>query len=351
MMMFSPDHTVFEFMINNSRLTPQQIEQVRKATSSRPTTSPSGGRSVHPGQGRRGLPVGAGRHPGARGAAGLAPAVLDRRRHASWWPTCCWRARTADRAARGRREAGARLVRGRPAGGAAIVRPPRASSPRVALALPGRARLREDAERARVGQVDRRSATTSASSASTVSRRRSTASTTRPTASGSSTRRRRSRTASRRRTLRDDASSAASGKRRGARPPPRDQVRGAHRRRPGRRCSPSRCPSTFRPPATSSRWTPSRWHRTSRSCPSWRSPAGCRFGSRETPTTSATDGSNQHLSELRAQASRIPGDARRARERIVGRGQRAANRWPATDTPEGRAQNRRTDVLFIRSVR
>jgi NitT/TauT family transport system substrate-binding protein len=33
MMMFSPDHTVFEFMINNSRLTPQQIAQVRKDTS------------------------------------------------------------------------------------------------------------------------------------------------------------------------------------------------------------------------------------------------------------------------------------------------------------------------------
>jgi outer membrane protein OmpA-like peptidoglycan-associated protein/ABC-type nitrate/sulfonate/bicarbonate transport system substrate-binding protein len=33
MMMFSPDHTVFEFMINNSRLTPQQVEQVRKDTS------------------------------------------------------------------------------------------------------------------------------------------------------------------------------------------------------------------------------------------------------------------------------------------------------------------------------
>jgi NitT/TauT family transport system substrate-binding protein len=33
MMMFSPDHTVFEFMINNSRLTPPQIEQVRKDTS------------------------------------------------------------------------------------------------------------------------------------------------------------------------------------------------------------------------------------------------------------------------------------------------------------------------------
>jgi outer membrane protein OmpA-like peptidoglycan-associated protein len=32
-MMFSPDHTVFEFMINNSRLTPEQIEQVRKDTS------------------------------------------------------------------------------------------------------------------------------------------------------------------------------------------------------------------------------------------------------------------------------------------------------------------------------
>jgi len=33
MMMFSPDHTVFEFMINNSRLTPEQIVSVRKATS------------------------------------------------------------------------------------------------------------------------------------------------------------------------------------------------------------------------------------------------------------------------------------------------------------------------------
>lgn len=33
MMMFSPDHTVFEFMINNSRLTPAQIESVRKNTS------------------------------------------------------------------------------------------------------------------------------------------------------------------------------------------------------------------------------------------------------------------------------------------------------------------------------
>ena len=33
MMMFSPDHTVFEFMINNSRLTPEQIQKVRKDTS------------------------------------------------------------------------------------------------------------------------------------------------------------------------------------------------------------------------------------------------------------------------------------------------------------------------------
>jgi outer membrane protein OmpA-like peptidoglycan-associated protein/ABC-type nitrate/sulfonate/bicarbonate transport system substrate-binding protein len=33
MMMFSPDHTVFEFMINNSRLTPDQIAFVRKQTS------------------------------------------------------------------------------------------------------------------------------------------------------------------------------------------------------------------------------------------------------------------------------------------------------------------------------
>ena len=33
MMMFSPDHTVFEFMINNSRLTPDQVQKVRKDTS------------------------------------------------------------------------------------------------------------------------------------------------------------------------------------------------------------------------------------------------------------------------------------------------------------------------------
>jgi outer membrane protein OmpA-like peptidoglycan-associated protein/ABC-type nitrate/sulfonate/bicarbonate transport system substrate-binding protein len=32
MLMFSPDHTVFEFMINNSRLTPAQVREVRKAT-------------------------------------------------------------------------------------------------------------------------------------------------------------------------------------------------------------------------------------------------------------------------------------------------------------------------------
>ncbi len=33
MMMFSPDHTLFEFMINNSRLTPDQVAQVRRDTS------------------------------------------------------------------------------------------------------------------------------------------------------------------------------------------------------------------------------------------------------------------------------------------------------------------------------
>ncbi|MEI9947889.1 MAG: phosphate ABC transporter substrate-binding/OmpA family protein [Pseudomonadota bacterium] len=32
MLMFSPDHTVFEFMINNSRLTPQQVAEVRRST-------------------------------------------------------------------------------------------------------------------------------------------------------------------------------------------------------------------------------------------------------------------------------------------------------------------------------
>src|SRR6185295_2526699 len=33
MMMFSPDHTVFEFMINNSRLTPAEVAKVRADTS------------------------------------------------------------------------------------------------------------------------------------------------------------------------------------------------------------------------------------------------------------------------------------------------------------------------------
>jgi outer membrane protein OmpA-like peptidoglycan-associated protein len=32
MLLFSPDHTVFEFMITNSRLTPEQVAEVRKAT-------------------------------------------------------------------------------------------------------------------------------------------------------------------------------------------------------------------------------------------------------------------------------------------------------------------------------
>jgi outer membrane protein OmpA-like peptidoglycan-associated protein/ABC-type nitrate/sulfonate/bicarbonate transport system substrate-binding protein len=36
MMMFSPDHTVFEFMINNSRLTPENIRRVREDTSFSP---------------------------------------------------------------------------------------------------------------------------------------------------------------------------------------------------------------------------------------------------------------------------------------------------------------------------
>lgn len=36
MLLFSPDHTVFEFMINNSRLTPAQVAEVRRATSFSP---------------------------------------------------------------------------------------------------------------------------------------------------------------------------------------------------------------------------------------------------------------------------------------------------------------------------
>jgi outer membrane protein OmpA-like peptidoglycan-associated protein/ABC-type nitrate/sulfonate/bicarbonate transport system substrate-binding protein len=36
MLLFSPDHTVFEFMINNSRLTAEQVAEVRRATSFSP---------------------------------------------------------------------------------------------------------------------------------------------------------------------------------------------------------------------------------------------------------------------------------------------------------------------------
>ena len=36
MLMFSPDHTVFEFMITNSRLTPEQVTSVRRATAFSP---------------------------------------------------------------------------------------------------------------------------------------------------------------------------------------------------------------------------------------------------------------------------------------------------------------------------
>lgn len=36
MLLFSPDHTVFEFMLTNSRLTPEQLKSVRKATSFSP---------------------------------------------------------------------------------------------------------------------------------------------------------------------------------------------------------------------------------------------------------------------------------------------------------------------------
>src|SRR6185369_9542643 len=35
-LMFSPDHTVLEFMLANSRLTPEQVTQARKATSFSP---------------------------------------------------------------------------------------------------------------------------------------------------------------------------------------------------------------------------------------------------------------------------------------------------------------------------
>ena len=87
---------------------------------------------------------------------------------------------------------------------------------------------------------------------------------------------------------------------------------------------------------------------TNMSSPRCRWPAGCTFGWRGTPTISATSARNQKLSERRAQAiadylvSRGV-DARR----IVARGNGASKPVASNKTPEGRARNRRTEILFI----
>ena len=81
MLMFSPDHTVFEFMINNSRLTLQQVSEVRKATRFSPDDfTVRCLHAVRSRQGGRRLSVGARRHLGARGAPRFASLVLHRRR-------------------------------------------------------------------------------------------------------------------------------------------------------------------------------------------------------------------------------------------------------------------------------
>ena len=182
-LMFSPDHTVLEFMLTNSRLTPDEVAQVRKDDQLLDGRLHVRAHPVRQEAGRRRLPVGAGRHPGARQPAGRAPPVLDRRRHRAGRRHAGRAPRVPGPLPRAGGEAGARLVRGRQEGGG---RSPGRGAPdrHRLLALPRRARLRRDAEGVRLGQVDRRSPTTCGCSASTASRPRSTASTTRPTASG-----------------------------------------------------------------------------------------------------------------------------------------------------------------------
>ena len=76
-LMFSPDHTVLEFMLTNSRLTPDEVAQVRKDTSFSMDDFTYARMLFGKRQDRRRLPVGAGRHAGARQPAGRAPPVLD----------------------------------------------------------------------------------------------------------------------------------------------------------------------------------------------------------------------------------------------------------------------------------
>ena len=183
-LMFSPDHTVLEFMLTNSRL----IARRRGRRSAR-TTSFSMDDFTYARilfgkkQGRRRLPLGAGRDAGARQPARRAPPVLDGRRDGAGRRHAGRAPRVPGPLPRAGGEAGARLVRRRQEGGG---RSPGRGAPdrHRLLALPRRAGLRRDAEGVRLGQVDRRSPTTCGCSASTASRPRSTASTTRPTASG-----------------------------------------------------------------------------------------------------------------------------------------------------------------------
>ena len=77
--------------------------------------------------------------------------------------------------------------------------------------------------------------------------------------------------------------------------------------------------------------------------------AACTSASRATPTTSATTTWNQGLSERRAQAI-VDYLVSRGVDRAPDRRARAtARRKPlaSNKTPEGRARNRRTDILFI----
>ena len=93
MLLFSPDHTVFEFMITNSRLTPAQVAEVRKATQFSPDDFTFARDALHAGQDRRGLPVGAGRDARARRPARARTACSRPPTRPSSSPTSCSRRR------------------------------------------------------------------------------------------------------------------------------------------------------------------------------------------------------------------------------------------------------------------
>ena len=86
------------------------------------------------------------------------------------------------------------------------------------------------------------------------------------------------------------------------------------------------------------------------SCPSWRLLAACPFASKGIPDYIGDRWQNQRLSELRAQAILEYLVTRGVqRDRMVARGNGPLNPIASNFTPEVRAQNRRTDVFFIRS--